>query len=191
MCLDPLSLMAITAVVGGGISAMGSIKQGKAQAEQAERSAIAANKNADELEYQAEQRWRKMDYDVAATKINYERFRGKVRADAAKSGFDMRNFYDVLEDDARTAAMEVEAIKYQAGQEVRGLKYQAAGERWEAQDNITAAGGYKTASYISAASSVVGSINAVASSGVQFGSGWGQSADPSKANWNATIAYGQ
>lgn len=128
MCMDPVSVMTIGAVVG----AAGSLHAGASKASQARGEAAL-------YESQAAARIQKAEFDAETSRRRYERNKGAVEARAAGTGLQMENFYDILADDSAEAALERAAIRWSAQNEATMLQYQAGAARSRAKDEMIGA----------------------------------------------------
>lgn len=128
MCMDPISVMTVGAVVG----AAGSLHAGASKSSQARGEAAL-------YESQAAARIQKAEFDAETSRRRYERNKGSVEARAAGTDLAMENFYDVLADDAAEAALERAAIRWSAQNEATMLQYQASSARARAKDEMIGA----------------------------------------------------
>lgn len=132
------------AVGSAAVGAAGAMHGGRAAESQAESQAAL-------FRAQAAARIQKGEFDAEMARRRWVRNEGTVVARAAGEGINMANFYDVLDDDAKEAALERAAIRYTAQSEAAMLEYQAT-------DAVRRGKDAKTASYFQAAGAVVGAF---------------------------------
>ncbi len=151
MC-DPISIIA---GASAGISAFGSIKSGKAAKKAGKAQQAAYNE-------MAKKRLEKVAFDTEELTRSYTRKTGSNLAQIGTTGITRASFYDVLADDAAEFALAKDVVKYTGENEAAQLRTQG-GIAYQAGKDA------QTASYINAASSIVGAAKGIS---LPTGGGW-------------------
>lgn len=153
MC-DPVSALV---AVSAGTSLYGSIKSGNAAKKAGSKQQQSYNRLADE-------RLKKVEFDVATAESGYRRDVGKNLAAIGQTGIARTSFYDVLADSAQELQLQKDAIKYSGQQEATQLREQGAVAYQSGKDQ-------QTASYINGVANIVGAAANIKVGSV-FDSGW-------------------
>lgn len=132
MC-DPITILAAVSATGAVVSAM--------------QSARTHETNAAAIETQTLDRQEKQYYDTEEADRNYRRTAGATRAAIGSTNLDIRSFSDVLDDDAKEAALSKMAIARGSAIDQRNLQFQASGER-SAAGNALVAGAFNAGTAI-------------------------------------------
>jgi len=160
MCVP---VAAAAAVAGAAISVAGSLKGASAEQKAANDNARSLNKQAVEREnkaaFDSANRLKKAEFDIETSKREGVRKAGVVSAAIGGSGFDVRSFSEVLNDDAAEQAVSVAAIRYTGNLDAYEMQYQGQQEgkqlRAGAVAQVKAGKDAKSAGYLKAAGAVV------------------------------------
>ncbi len=132
-------------IIGGVISAIGSLQQANAQAASAEYNAKVAERNKRAVKNQTES-------EIEDRQVEHRRQLGSMRASYGASGLQMEGSpLDVLEDTATEQAFDISKIRYQGAMKAEGYSEQAALYKLEAKSA-------KTAGWIGAGSALIGGL---------------------------------
>lgn len=169
----------LIAVASAGIGVMSSLQQGKA-------AMAAAQTNAAGLRSQAVSAENKAAADAAQSRTRYERDKGVVESRIGTTGIDAGSFSDVLADDASEAALERALIRASGKAAANNLNFQAEAALAQGRDA-------KRASYLNAASSVVGAFSSAFKPGSGISGTGGVSSfglNGAGVSLNSRFAYG-
>jgi hypothetical protein len=181
--------MAAPAVIGavglgasalsGGVSAFGSIFGGQAAANQANYQAGIATMNANIARQNASYELAKGEVEAQQSGMKTRYQIGSTKAIQGASGIDVNRGTAPLvrTSEAEVGSMNEATIRAGAARKAYGLDVEAAGLDATAQLDKMSASNAKTASYISAASSILGSAGSVSSNWLKMNQSgvWGNS----------------
>jgi hypothetical protein len=164
--MDPVSLGAISlgaSAAGGATSAFGSIFGGQAAANQANYQAGIAQMNANIARQNASYELAKGEVEAQQSGMKTRYQIGSTKAIQGASGIDVNRGTAPLvrTSEAEVGSMNEATIRAGAARKAYGFDVEAAGQDATAQLDRMSASNAKTASYISAGSSILGTIGSV------------------------------
>lgn len=150
-----MAVPVIIAAVGAVVSAVGAIAQGSAQAQQARSQQQAAEFNAAIAQQNAALARQQAAVDAEQSEREGQRKLGAVRAAAASSGLASGSVSDILADVASTNELDVLLTRHKGAVAATGFENTATLDRSRADAFGAQAGQFQTASYLSAAGTLL------------------------------------
>lgn len=154
------------AAVGGIASAFGAIQQGKAQASQLKFQAAQNRNNAIVARRQSDDAIKRGEVAEEAQRRNTQQIIAKQRVGFAARGIDLGsdNVVETLADSAQFGELDALTVRSNYAREAYGYQVQASNYSASADNDLLGAKNAKTASYITAGTSLLSGASSVAGS---------------------------
>ena len=174
MCVAAIGIIA--SVASAAVGAMGAMQQANAAAASANYQAQVNQNNAILADRAAEDARKRGDAELAEHRRKVAQMQGKQVAAMAANGVDITSGspLNILADTAQMGELDAATITNNAEREALGYEAQGMNFRAESQLNRANAKSAKTASYISAAGTVVSGVGQVSDKWYRMGSSVGR-----------------
>jgi hypothetical protein len=189
---DPVTIML---VASSAMQAVGAVQQGKMAAAQGKAQMEAANYNARMKEIEAGITREQSNAREEQQRRQARQLLGRQRAAVAQAGIGWGgSALDIMEESATLAELDALTIRYEGDLKARGLLAEAEFDKYSGQVAMAQGKAAKTASYISAAASLLsgaaGAYKGMGAGTTATAGGSGISATSSRTGFGATGSQG-